>query len=160
MPQPKSLWKHNWMLKLFAITKIPLIFYVRPRILQLDADRCEVVIPLRYRTRNHVNSMYFGALAIGVDLAGGTFVLDAIQASGRQVDFIFKDFTATFLKLAKGDVHFICAEGEKVRQVVADTIASGTRANATVAVIATTPAESGNDPIATFTLTISVKVRG
>jgi hypothetical protein len=115
------------------------------------------VIPLNYFTRNHVKSMYFGALCIGADLAAGVFVLEAIRQSARKVNFIFKDFKADFLKLALADVHFICEDAMKVHQAVAETIRTKKRANTTVAMWATTPKKTGDEPIAKFALTISVK---
>ncbi len=152
------LWKETLKLRAFSILKIPLLFLVRPQVIEITKDRCEVMIPLNYLTRNHVKVMYFGVLAMGADLAGGTFVLDAITRSKKNVGFIFKDFTADFLKRAEADVHFICEEGEKVSQVVSETIKTKKRANTTVNIIATTPAKTGDEPIAKFTLTISVKV--
>ena len=152
------LWKETLKLRAFSILKIPLLFLVRPQVIEITKDRCEVMIPLNYLTRNHVKVMYFGVLAMGADLAGGAFVLNAIKHSGKKVGFIFKDFTADFLKRAEADVHFICEEGEKVSQVVSETIKTKKRANTTVNIIATTPAKTGDEPIAKFTLTISVKV--
>jgi hypothetical protein len=42
--------------------KIPLIALVRPQVVEMGDDRCVIRIPLRRRTRNHLGSMYFGAL--------------------------------------------------------------------------------------------------
>ena len=47
-----------------------MIFYAAPRIIQLDEDGCAVKIPLGFRTKNHLGSMYFGALCVGADCAG------------------------------------------------------------------------------------------
>ena len=60
-----SLNKIRWMLRLLGWIKIPLIGYVRPRLVNLDDNVAVVKIKLRRRTRNHLHSMYFGALAIG-----------------------------------------------------------------------------------------------
>ena len=151
------MWKETLKLRAFSLFKIPLLFLVRPQIIEITKNRCEVMIPLNPLTRNHVKSMYFGVLAMGADLAGGTFVLDAIERSQKKVGFIFKDFTADFLKRAEGDVHFICKEGKKVYQVVDETIRTKKRANVTVDMYATVPKKTGDEPVAKFTLTISVK---
>ena len=134
-----NIFKQTFQMRLFGLLKIPLIFYCRPSIVEVTDKRAEVVIPLNYFTRNHVKSMYFGALCIGADLAAGVFVLEAIRRSGRKVNFIFKDFKADFLKLALADVHFICEEGRKVADVVKETIRTKKRANTTVLLWATTP---------------------
>lgn len=150
-------WKQTLKLRAYALLNTPLIFSVRPRIIEINENRCEVVIPLNYFTKNHVGSMYFGALSIGADLAGGLFVTEAIKRSGKKVSFIFKDFTADFLRRAESDVHFICEEGKIVSGVVAETIKTKKRANRTAHIFATTPKKTGNEPIAQFKLTISVK---
>lgn len=144
--------------RFFGLLKIPLIFLVGPKVVSLSTKRCEVVIPLNYITKNHVNSLYFGALAIGADLAGGLFVMEAIKASKKKVGFIFKDFQADFLQRAESDVHFICEQGEEVKALVQKAIKTKKRANHTVDIIATTPKKSGDEPVAKFKLTISVKV--
>lgn len=152
-----TLLKQTLQMRLFGLIKIPLIFYCRPSIVEINENRAEVVIPLNYFTRNHVKSMYFGALCIGADLAAGVFVLAAIRRSGKKVGFIFKDFRADFLKLALSDVHFICEDGKKVADAVKETIRTKKRTNTTVAMWATTPKKTGDEPVAKFDLTISVK---
>ncbi|OGQ08329.1 MAG: hypothetical protein A3G32_07495 [Deltaproteobacteria bacterium RIFCSPLOWO2_12_FULL_40_28] len=149
--------KQTLAMRIFTFFKIPLLSYCKPWVVKLEPNYCEAVIPLNKRTRNHVKSLYFGALAIGADMAAGAFLMDTIRRSGQKVGFIFKDFTADFLKLAKSDVHFICTEGKKVRAVVQKTIQTKKRANTTVNIIAKCPKASGDDIVARFTLTISVK---
>lgn len=151
--------KQTLQLQAFTLFKIPILFLVQPKIIRVDQKYCEVMIPLNFLTKNHVGSMYFGVLAMGADLAGGTFVLDAIKRSGKKVGFIFKDFTADFLKRPEDNVHFICEEGDKVKKVIHQTIRTKKRANTTVNIYATTPDVSGSEPVAKFTLTISVKVQ-
>ena len=56
-------------LRLLGIAKIPLLFALRPRVQRLDEAVSEVLVPLRWFSRNHVGSMYFAALAAGSDCA-------------------------------------------------------------------------------------------
>lgn len=142
---------------LFGLLKIPLIFYVRPRVISADTDHCEVKVPLTRRTKNHWKSMYLGALAIGADLAGGLILMEIIKASHEKVSFIFKDFTANFLKRPEADVHFLCKEGHKIRQAVEETIKTRDRVNTTINIIATTPTLNTDSPVATFAITLSLK---
>jgi hypothetical protein len=66
--------------------------------------------------------MYFGALAVGADVTGGFLAMDPIKESGRQIQLIFKDFKADFLKRPEGDVHFYCNDGLAVRELVKKTV--------------------------------------
>lgn len=151
--------KETLALRTFGLFKIPLLFYVGPSILKLSDKACEVKIPLSYRTKNHLGCMYFGVLAAGADCAGGLMGMQAIKKSGKKVDLLFKDFKAEFLRRAEGDVHFKCLDGALIKKQVADTIRSGKRVNRTMKIVATTPKVSGNEPVALFELTLSVKSR-
>ena len=42
-----------------------------PKIVQISDESLEIKIRLNRRTKNHLNSMYFGTLSIGADITGG-----------------------------------------------------------------------------------------
>jgi acyl-coenzyme A thioesterase PaaI-like protein len=149
--------KNTAFVQLFGIMKVPMIFYVRPRILELNEKRCVIKIPLSWRTRNHLNSMYFGALAVGADVAGGLIAMKAIQDRKAPVSLVFKDFHAEFLKRAEGDVLFKCDDGEKIIALLQKAMDSGERVSTPVHVTATVPSKSGEDPVAKLVLTLSLK---
>jgi hypothetical protein len=71
-----NLAKANWYLFFFGFTKIPLLWFCRPKIIHLDNNSVEIKIPLKRRTKNHLGSMYFGALSVGADITGGFFSYD------------------------------------------------------------------------------------
>ncbi len=152
-----NLWKQTIGLRLFGLKNIPLLFVARPSVVSMSEDRCEAKIPLNYWTKNHLGCMYFGALAMGADLAGGLAAMELIKKSGKKINLIFKDFHADFLKRAEGDVHFICAEGKKIREAVKKAASGTERVNTPLHIIATTPSVSGDEPVAKFILTLSLK---
>lgn len=150
--------RETFFLRAFARLKIPMLSFVRPSVLEVSETRCVVKIPLTRRTKNHLNSMYFGALATGADAAGGLIAMRAIQDSGQKISLIFKDFHAEFLQRPEGDVHFICEQGAEIRELVQRTIASGQRENLPVHLTAIVP-EKSQEPVAKFILTLSLKRR-
>lgn len=152
-----TLVKETLKLRAFGFLKIPLIFFCSPRLVEMSDDAIEMVIPLNYRTKNHLGSMYFGAMGIGADVAGGLIAMRLIQKTGNQVSLVFKDFRAEFLKRPEADVHFRSNDGAKVRALVERTLASGDRENETVEVIATCPKQFGMEPVARLYLTLSLK---
>ena len=159
MPDLKVL-KATWAIRLFAWTKIPLIALIRPTILQVNSKTCVVRVPLNWLVKNHLRTMYFGALCIGADLAGGLIVMNMIRARGSKVAFLFKDFHADFLKRVEGTVVFTCNDGEKLGRLLLKAEESGEREEGTVQVTATVPDKLGDEPAAVFTLTISMKKKG
>lgn len=151
--------KATWSLRLFALAKIPLIALVRPTLIRSDGQTCVVRIPLTWIVKNHLRTMYFGALCVGADLAGGLMVMNLIRARQSRVSFLFKDFQAEFLKRAEGACYFTCHDGQKLAELHERAEKSGEREEDTVEVTATVPDKLQNEPVALFRLTISMKKR-
>ena len=101
--------KATAQIRLYAFLYIPLLWWVRPTLVENSEKNTILKIPLCRRTKNHLGVMYFGALAMGAEAAVAIRAIKVIQTSRRKVDFIFKDFHADFLKRAEGDVFFTSA---------------------------------------------------
>ena len=121
--------KTNLFIKYFGFFKVPLIFYCRPKIVNISEDSVTLKIPLLRRNKNHVGSMYIGALAIGADLSSALLALNIVDKSKRKIIPIFKDLKAEFLKRAEGDVHFVCNEGEKIDRMMKKVLSQNIRVN-------------------------------
>jgi len=151
--------KNNLFLSMYAWTKIPLIGFCSPRVLEADGEKTVLKVPLNWRTKNHLGAMYFGALAIGAELCIAMLAVKKIQESGQRIDFLFKDFKADFLKRAEGDVHFICEQAQIVIEQIESSKHSEERINRTMTAYAIVPSVSMTEKVATFELTLSVKRR-
>jgi len=103
--------------------------------------------------------MYFGALSTGADLAPGILTLNAIEKSGHKVSFVFQDFQASFLKRCESDAIFTCQQGLAIQQAVETSIKTKERQHITVDVIARSLDSLGEEPVAVFKLTLSVKAK-
>ncbi len=55
------LMKETLWVRLLGL-RIPGLLFCSPRVLELDAEGCAVGIPLGWRTKNHLGSMYFAVL--------------------------------------------------------------------------------------------------
>jgi acyl-coenzyme A thioesterase PaaI-like protein len=147
----------NLLVRLFGMLKVPMIGYVRPKVLELSAERAVVQIPLGWRTKNHLNSMYFGALAVGADLACGLIGMFHIEAADRPVSLVFKDMKGDFLRRPTGHVRFICDDGAAIATAVEQTLNSGERVNIPCAISATVA--GSDDPVAIFQMTLSLRAQ-
>ncbi|MFA6120079.1 MAG: DUF4442 domain-containing protein [Sideroxydans sp.] len=145
-------------LRWFGLTKIPVLFYFGVSVTEISKERMVVRIPLRRRTKNHLGSMYFGALCAGADCAAGAFAMHLIKQQPKSVSLVFKDFNAEFLKRAEGDVDFCCDQGKEIAELVAQAVASEERVERQLDVIATVPSLS-DEVVARFKLTLSLKRR-
>ena len=149
--------KQTLGVRLWALKNVFLIWVASPTIVEVSDRRCVVRIPLSWRTKNHLGSMYFGALCIGADVAGGLIAFHLMQQQKVRLSFVFKDVKASFLKRPEADVMFTCEDGEAIQETVRRAIESGERQESTVRVVATCPKKLGDEPVATFELTLSLK---
>jgi hypothetical protein len=101
--------------------------------------------------------MYIAAMAAGADLAAGLNALRLIRSRFPKVVPIFKDARMEFLKLADGDVVFRSREGRRVARAMEETVRTGQRVTLPVEVVATVPGKYGEEPVARFTLGLSLK---
>jgi hypothetical protein len=153
--------KETLAVRAWALRNVFLIYFVKPSIVEVNDARCEVRIPLNWRTRRRdIGAMYLGSLCMGADIASGLVAFHLQRTRGLRVSFIFKDMRAEFLKRAEHDVHFSCDEGANVVALVERAIASGEREETTVNVIARVPKKLGDEPVARFAMTLSVKRKG
>jgi hypothetical protein len=148
----------NWGIRGGSILKIPLLAVVWPEVLEVGHERSQLKIPCSYRTKNHLNVVYFGALCMGAEAVIALHVLDEIRKEGK-IDFLFKDFKDQFLKRAESDVVFVCEHGQAIREMVKKARATKERQTFTFEAYALTPDKTGNEKIAEFSLTLSVKQR-
>jgi hypothetical protein len=156
VPAKKTLSQWRWMLRIMGWWYIPMIGYVRPRLLLIDDTKTLMSIRLRRKTRNHLKSMYFGALAVGADVTAGLHAFYFSDEFGVKPSFAFKSMKAQFLKRPEGTVFFSSGEGLKVKQVVQTALETGERQNELILVEAST---ANGELVATFEMEISVKIR-
>ena len=146
--------KIKWQLFLLAKFKIPMLGYTGVRLLSVDKTTVKVNIKLNRRTKNHLNSMYFGALAVGADVAGGIHAFYFANSYSTKVSFAFKGMNCEFLKRAESDCIFISEDGKKVENAILLSIKTKERVNETTRV---SVYNNLNELVATFEMIVSVK---
>lgn len=146
------------MINAYSALNIPLLAFITPRVIEAGTERSVVRVRLDRRSRNHLGVMYFGALAMGAELSIALRALTAIPESGQKIDFIFKDFSAEFLKRADGHVDFICEEAAAVKELIDKAAVSGDRFEKAFHGYAIVPSK-GTEPVMKYKLTLSVRNR-
>ena len=152
-----SLTKANLGLWWFGWRYIPLIGFCSPKIRFISEHSLTVSIPHGWRTKNHLGSIYFGALAIGADLAGAFLVFSKAKERGVNANFAFKDVQGEFLKRPEAEVWFTSNDGALIDEMINESLASGQRINKTVTVTITCPSLHADEVMARFKLTLSIK---
>ena len=134
MDNEKLFKKIKWQLFLLGRFKIPMLGYTAPKLIELNNNKAKVKIKLKRRTKNHLKSMYFGALAVGADVAGGIHAFYFANMHNKKVSFAFKGMSCEFIKRAESDCTFISEDGKKVEAAILKSIATGDRVNETTKV--------------------------
>lgn len=144
----------KWNLFLLGKLKIPMLSYTGVKLISINDNEVRVEIKLKRRTKNHLNSMYFGALAVGADVAGGIHAFYYAEKMNKRISFAFKGMNAQFFKRAETDCLFICGDGKKVEDAVLLSINTKERVNETTKVIAY---NKNAEVVAEFEMIVSVK---
>ena len=144
----------KWNLFLLGKLKIPMLSYTGVKLIELNDNEAKVSIKLKRRTKNHLNSMYFGALVVGADVAGGIHAFYYAEKMNKKISFAFKGMNAQFLKRAETDCVFVSNDGKKVEAAILLSIKTQERVNETTKVIAYNLA---NEVVAEFEMIVSIK---
>ena len=144
----------RFMIYLLGKLKIPMIGYVSPSLIELTDEKATVKIKLRRRTKNHLRSMYFGALAIGADLVGGIHAFYYAEKTNAKISFAFKDLKADFLMRAESDVLFTTKDGLIIQEAMQKALSENTRINQPVTIKAF---NTSGEKVAEFVVTASFK---
>ncbi|MGB0452962.1 MAG: PaaI family thioesterase [Bacteriovoracaceae bacterium] len=140
----------------FGLFKVPMILFLSPKVVSLDEKHIKLKLPLSYKSKNHLGSMYFGALCAGADLAGGYLAYRLFKLQKKNVSLAFKEFEAKFLKRSEDDTIFICDQGEMISEFVDEVMESDERQNRWVNVKAYEE-RNLDEPVAEFRLLLSLK---
>ena len=152
-----NTFKQTLKLRYFGLTKIPMIFFARPRVHALDQDTCEIDIPLSRHTKNHLGALYIGTLIMGADLAAGLLAMELIAKSAYKISLVFKDVQADFLKRVDANARFVCRDGALISGLIRKVVESGERYHETLNIDVLAPEKYGDEILANVSLTLSLK---
>lgn len=147
--------KLNWLIKGTSLLRVPLLSFCNPKLIALE-PKSQVFIPLNFVTKNHVRTMYFGALAMGAELSVAVPILNAMFIEKKKISFIFKNVKCEFLKRADTDVIFEYASIDKSRELIEKALQSGERENLTCPGLAYS-SKNPENVFMTYEITVSVK---
>lgn len=154
-----KLSKVNRYLYWFGFLKIPMVFYVAPKAVEVSENHILLRIKLRRRTKNHLKSMYVGALVIGADIASGFLAFLKTQNSTKSISLIFKSLNAEFIKRPMSSCYFLCENGEQINGMIERSAQTGERMNEISEVKIYTDYYGEKELVAVIKMEVSIKVR-
>lgn len=108
----------------FLFFKLPSAFWCGVRAKSIDEAGCTVTVTHRWINQNPFGSMYFAVQAMAAELSTGALVMKHIRESNRKVSMLVAENQSVFSKKATGKITFVCRDGEKIKQTIADAIAT------------------------------------
>jgi acyl-coenzyme A thioesterase PaaI-like protein len=154
----KDLTRFKLFLQQFGRFEVPMIGYLKPEIIELSDKSIVIKIKLNRRSKNHLNSMYFGALAVGADVAGGLLAFYHADRAQVKLSLAFKSFEAQFLRRPESDVYFTCEMGDRIKEMLIESHQTQQRVNKPIEVNAYVKEEENMVLIAHFKLELSLKL--
>ena len=109
----------------FLLFHLPSAWISGIRLKSISDNKAVVTAKHRWINQNPFNSMYFAVLAMGAELSTGILVMKKVQDSGKKISMLVTGTQASFTKKARGNIRFVCTEGETIDNHINQTIQTG-----------------------------------
>ncbi|MFT7518483.1 MAG: hypothetical protein ACI9MC_000614 [Kiritimatiellia bacterium] len=141
-------------LSAFMVAKLPLAFVAGLRVTELDATRCSVRVPYRWRTTNPFRSTYFAALAMAAEMSTGALGLSLVRAAPVPMSILIVEMTGKFVKKATDVSTFTCEDGHLFEAAIIQALTSEDGASCSATTVGR---NNAGEEVATFTFTWSFR---
>lgn len=121
----RSMAKSPLKMKMFMLQQLPMAFIAGLKITKIDSKGSVVSVPFKFVNKNPFKSMYFAVQAMAAELSSGILALLEVYEAEKPVSMLVLNMKASFLKKVKTKVSFICDDGEKIKEAIALSIATG-----------------------------------
>ncbi len=118
---PVSISKFNT----FTFFKLPSAWWCGVRLKSIDKKRAVVTVTHRWFNQNPFNSMFWAVQGMAAELTTGAMMIDQIKDSGKKISMLVANNNANFSKKATGKITFVCEDGDKIKEALDKTIATG-----------------------------------
>jgi len=109
----------------FTLFKLPSVFFTGVRVKSISEKSCTVSVKHRWINQNPFKSMFWAVQGMAAELATGALVMSCIKESDQKISMLVANNKASFFKKARGRITFRCDNGLKIKEAIAQTIATG-----------------------------------
>ena len=110
---------------MFLMLRLPAAGLCGVRLKKIDGSSCTVMVRHRWINQNPFKSMFWAVQGMAAELSTGALVISYIRNSEHKISMLVASNKATFSKKATGKIRFICNDGSKIKEAIAQTIESG-----------------------------------
>jgi hypothetical protein len=120
-----QLIKNPIKFRLFLLSKLPAAYFSGVRVKYVDEEKCEVVVPYKWFTKNPFRSTYFACLSMAAEMSTGILAMANVYGRNPRVSMLVLKVNGDYKKKATGRTTFTCNQGEEIKKIVEETIATG-----------------------------------
>ncbi|MEP6712020.1 MAG: DUF4442 domain-containing protein [Ferruginibacter sp.] len=147
---------HPFKFRLFLFSKLPSAYFSGVRVLYADEDKAVVTVPYKWFSTNPFKSTYFACLSMAAEMSTGVLAMAHTYKQTPAVSMLVLKIEGNFVKKATGLTTFVCEEGNRLKQMVNEAMASGKSTSVTVRSVGKNKAD---EIIADFAITWSFKTK-
>ena len=112
-------------LNTFTMLKLPSAYLCGVRTKVLNDEQCITTVKHRWINQNPFKSMFWAVQGMAAEFSTGAMMIMKIKDSGKKISMLVTTNNATFTKKATGRITFVCNDGKKVDQALAEAIKTG-----------------------------------
>src|SRR6476646_12118797 len=120
-----DLVKHPVKFRMFLFSKLPAALFSGVRLKYVDEEKCEVVVPFKWFTRNPFRSTYFACLSMAAEMSTGILAMANVYGRKPRVSMLVLKVNGDYKKKATGKAVFTCDQGKEIKEIVDAAVASG-----------------------------------
>src|ERR1700750_2008781 len=112
-----QLVKHPAKFRMFLFSKLPSAYFSGVRVKYIDEERCEVVVPFKWFTRNPFRSTYFACLSMAAEMSTGVLAMASVYGRKVKVSMLVLKVNGDYKKKAVGKTIFTCDQGRAINEI-------------------------------------------
>jgi len=109
-------------MRLFMLWKLPLAFFARLRVDEMNMEKASISLPYNFMNKNPFRSIYFAALSMAAELSTGILAMAHVENNITPVSMLVIGVKAEFVKKAKTRIIFTCNQGELFEKAISQSI--------------------------------------
>lgn len=109
----------------FSFFKLPSAWWCGVRLKSLDKKQSVVTVKHGWFNQNPFKSMFWAVQGMAAELTTGAMMIDQIDDCGKKISMLVANNNANFSKKATGKITFVCKDGDKIKEALDKTIATG-----------------------------------
>jgi len=140
----------------FLLFKLPSAYISGVRVSSISDKEATATVKYQWINKNPFKSLYWATQGMASELVTGILVMKQIAESKKKISMLVTNQNGTFTKKATGKITFICRDGDKIKETIDQSIATGE--GQTLVMTAEGFNEDG-EPVSIFEYEWSIKVK-